>query len=257
MRQLLNLLVITAGLALAGAAGKSGAQFYRQGMDAWDKRQDPATAEKALAFFAKAAEAEPGNEQYLVMFSRASYWAGELTQVELKKKRIEYYSQGERAALKAIKLNRRSVGGNFWSVINNGRVTELKGILSGSFNFGRCLRAMTTVSSVDPDYYYGGVYRYWAEFISEMPSMLRSVAQFSLDDSVWFSRQAIEVEPDFFMTRLYLAETYLQLKQPEKARQELLYVINKDPGVIPEAAAENSHYRKLAVELYARKFQDQ
>jgi len=255
MRQGFLFALILAGVCLLGAAAQSpGEKFYDQALASWEKRGSMDEAKKAANLFQQAADADPRNEEYFVRLAIAYYWLGEITPVEKKKERIEYYTRGEQAALKAIALNGQSVGGNFWVVVNNGRVTELKGTLSGSFNFGRCLRCMTTVAVQEPTYYHGGVYRYWGQFIYEMPSMLRSLAQFTLEDSIYFAKRSAEMEPDFFLNKLYLAQSYLANKQREKAKKELLYVMNASPSVLPGEEPENRHYQKVARELYNKEF---
>jgi tetratricopeptide (TPR) repeat protein len=255
MKKMLLLAVVIAGLNLISAADKSACEaLYKQGMASWENRGSIDAAKKTVDFLDKATQIDPLNEKYWVDLAIAYYWVGEITPVSQKKERVEAYVKGEEAALRAVAVNKNSVGGNFWSVVNNGRVTELKGILSGSFNFGRCLRAMTIVSSKEPNYYYGGVFRYWGQFIYEMPSMLRSVAQFTLDDSIFFYKRSIEAEPNFFMTRLFLAESYLANKQRDRAKTELLYVVNTSPSVLPEVEPENRHYQQMARELMDKEF---
>lgn len=255
MNKQLILASVFVGICLLSATDKPGAEvFYNQAMTSWAKRSSLEEARKAVDLLEKATQGDAKNEKYWVDLAIAYYWVGEITPAGMKKERIDYYLKGEESALRAVTINRNSVGGNFWTVVNNGRVTELKGILSGSFNFGRCLRAMTAATAREPDYYYGGVFRYWGQFIFEMPSMLRSVAQFTLDDANYFFKRSLEIEPNFFMTRLYLAESYLANKQKEKAKAELLYVMNTSPSVLPEAEPENRHYQKLAREIFDKEF---
>ena len=255
MRQGLLFALMVAGVCLLGPAAKSpGEKIFAQALASWEKRGSLEEAKKAAALFQQAADADPRNEEYFVRLAIANYWLGEIIPAEHKKERVEYYMKGEQAALKAMALNGQSVGGNFWAVVNNGRVTELKGILSGSFNFGRCLRCMTTVAAQEPDYYYGGVYRYWGQFIYEMPSMLRSLAQFTLEDSIYFARRSADMHPEFFLNKVYLAQSYLANKQREKARKELRDVINASPTVLSGEEPENRHYQRVAHELYEREF---
>ncbi len=221
---------------------------------AWKKRESLEQAQAAVKYFRKAAESDPKNEKIWVDLAMACYWLGEITPEAEEKVRLAVYEEGERAALKAVSINPRSVGGNFWSVVNNGRVTELKGLLSGSFNFGMCLRYMVEVSSQDPDYYYGGVYRYWGRFVYRLPKIGRRVARFSLDDSIELYQKALEIEPDFFMTRLYLAESYLENGQREDAFKELMWLSDHSPEALPEASPENRFYQRKAREILAREF---
>jgi len=255
MKLLLLSLSLVFFLALLNLAkSQSPAQFYEQAWFYWKNRSQPEQAKKALELFKKSAEQAKTNEDYWVQLSFAYFWLGEITPQKQKKERIEYYEKGEASALKAIELNPQSVGGNFWAVVNNGRATQLRGVLSGTFNLGLCLKNMTIVAIQDPEYYYGGVYRFWGRFIYEIPSIGRRIARFRLEDSVYFYRRSLEVEPNFFMTRVYLAETYLALGERKKAYQELVWVLSHPADILPEAEPENLLEQKHAWELLVREF---
>jgi hypothetical protein len=144
---------------------------------AWAQRENLEQTQAAVEYFREAAQAEPKRDDVWVKLSIACSWLGEIVPESDDKTRLSIYKEGEGAALKAVEINPKSVGGNFWSVVNNGRVTELSGLLSGSFNFGMCLKHMVEVSSRAPDYYYGGVYRYWGRFVYRLPKIGRKVAR--------------------------------------------------------------------------------
>jgi tetratricopeptide (TPR) repeat protein len=221
---------------------------------AWSRRGDLDRTRAAVGYLRQAAQAEPAREDIQVRLAMACYWLGEITPESDDESRLAAYQEGERAALKAIELNHRSVGGNFWSVVNNGRITELKGILSGTFNFGMCLTHMVEVTAQEPDYYYGGIYRYWGRFIYRLPRIGRKIARFSMEDSIQLLNKSLEVDPNFFMTRLYLAESYLESGQRMEAYEQLHWLCTHSPDALLEAMPENEFYQGKARDLLMEEF---
>lgn len=244
---MLLLLLAAAGPETAAAANESCEEL-------WAQRERREKAEQALRCYAEAARANPGSEELWVKTALAGYYLGELVPVKEKEARLQAFELGKSAALEARRINPRSVGGNFWATVNNGRITEIKGILSGTFDFGLCIKAMTEVTRQDYRYYHGGVYRFWGRFVHEIPSLGRRMARFTLADSAELYLQSLEIEPNFFMTRLYLAESYLEDGKREEAKQQLEWVINHPPELLPEAAPENRLYQRQARELLQKEF---
>jgi len=241
-------LFITASLGLATAdAGDPCDQL-------WARRGERSKAEQALGCYAEAARGSPRSEELWVKTALAAYNLGEVIPVKEKEARLRAYEQGKSAALEAVQLNPHSVGGNFWATVNNGRITEIRGILSGSFDFGLCIKTMTEVTRQDFKYYYGGIYRFWGRFVFEIPNLGRRMARFTLEDSIDLYQKSLEIEPNFFMTRLYLAESYLEDGKRDEARKQLEWLVGHSPDLLPEAIPENRLYQRQARELLAKEF---
>ena len=242
------LLFLAAGMGQAAAGpGDACAEF-------WAKRDSREMAEQAFACYDQAARANLKNEEVQVQLALAGYYLGELIPVQEKEARLKVLERGKQAADLAMKLNPHSVGGNFWATVNNGRVTEIKGLLSGTFDFGLCIKTMTEVTRQDHAYYHGGVYRYWGRFVFEIPSLGRRMAKFTIQDSIDLYRRSLEVEPNFFMTRLYMAESFLEDDRREEAKKELDWIVSHSPDILPAAVPENKLYQRQARELLEKEF---
>ena len=220
----------------------------------WTQRDERAKAEQAMSCFAEAAKANPGSEEAWVKVALAGYYLGELIPPSEKAARIRAYDAGKQGALQAVKLNPESVGGNFWAVVLNGRVTEIKGLLSGTFDFGMCIKYMTEVAALDVRYYHGGVYRFWGRFVHEIPGIGRRMARFTLQDAVELYQKSLDLEPNFFMTHLYLAQALLEDGKREQAKKELDWINSHSPDLLPEVAPENRLYQRQGRELLAKEF---
>lgn len=249
-KNLLSLFLAVALTSLAGAASGVGADC-----DAlWAKRDNREMAEQAFKCYDQAAKASPKNEAAWVKLALAGYALGEVIPLKEKDARLAAVERGKQAADQAMKINPNSVGGNFWATVNNGRITEIKGLLSGAFDFGLCVKTMTEVTRQDYTYYYGGVYRYWGRFVYSIPSLARKMGQFTIQDSIDLYNKSLEVEPNFFMTRLYMAESFLEDDRRAEAKAQLEWVVSHSPDLLPKAAPENRLYQKQARELLAKEF---
>jgi len=115
---------------------------------------------------------------------------------------------------------------------------------------------MMVVSRDNINFYFGGVYRYWGRFVFEIPKIARRIIDFKLEESVYFMKKALEVAPNFFMNRVYLAETYLAMGQKDLAREELSWVLKTKPGVLPPAEPENRLEQDRARLIWKEEFKD-
>ena len=130
------------------------------------------------------------------------------------------------------------------------RAQSIKGVNVDTISMlNKMEKLMSKVDNLDPDYFYGGTYRYWGRVIYEVPWLVRKLAGHTLQEAVDYYKKAIKVEPNFFMSHIYLAEVYLKMKKYKLARKEIEYVIKTPVTVIPEVIPENKRWKKKALEL--------
>ena len=245
--------VLALAIFFPGTMSHSGeASLIAQGNELWAQRDNMEKTKEAIALWENAAKDQPKNELLWIKIAEAYHWINENTPMDKKQEKVELCKKGMEAAKMAIKANPESVGGWFWLAVIQGRITEAVGILRGGFDFGLCLNATLMVASKDISFYYGGLYRYWGRIIWSVPAIGRKIASFSLLDSVNNYKKSLEIEPDFFMTRLYLAETYIKIGDKEKAEKELNYIVNTPADVLPEYAPDNRLYQRQAKKLLER-----
>ncbi len=241
-------------IAMGQEPKESTAEWMEKGEQAWEQRDDIEKLRQAVHAFERAASMEGAGVEPLVRVAHASYWLGEVLPEDGEKQRVQAYQGCYDAAVKAMAMDETSPGANLWATVCNGRKAEIKGLLSGSYDLGLAIVCLNVVAREQNDYYYGAIYRYWGRFVYEIPSLGRRIASFSLDDSVFLYEQALKIEPDFFMTRLYLAETYLAKKNKHLAKRELLYILKTPADVVPGAEPENSFYQQKAREFLDKEF---
>ena len=224
--------------------------------EAFAGRWEPENAKKAIELYRQTTKIDPRCEECWIKLSRAHHWLGDyLVGMKIdEKKALENFLLGSAAALKAVELNPKGIGGNYWWIDNEGRYTEVKGIVGGRWSLGNALRGHFVMAQQDINYFYAGLYRYWGRVIYDIPGLVRRLIDLPLADSIYFLELAREAAPNFFMHRRYLAETFLRMGEKEKARRELEYIIHTPATIIPEMEPENKLEQKIAREIYQKYF---
>lgn len=230
----------------------------RQDQNAFPRRYEIDQARTLIRIRETISEMTPDSEQALVGLAYAYFWLGNRLSLEegTKKERLQLYQSCIGSAREAIRINPLSTGGNFWTVICQGRYTQTHGILGGTFGLGNSIRGMQVVAANNESYYYAGVNRFWGRVCYEVPGIIRRVIDFSLEDSVYFLMRAIEIAPDFLMNHRYLAETYLKMDRTEEARQSLALILTRPADKLPEAEAENLREQEIARRIWRKNFTD-
>lgn len=83
---------------------------------------------------------------------------------------------------------------------------------------------MNKVIELDPSYEDGGPDRVLGRVFFKLPGFAGGDKKKSLEHLL----KSKEYGPEDTLTRIYLAETYLALKEKDKAKEELEYVINME-----------------------------
>ncbi len=227
--------------------------LVKKGDDYFAKRGTMENCLKAVESYGQAAAMNGKDIPVRLKLGRATYWcAGELGEKTLEKKqKVEILRKGVKASEEILKLEPRNPGAHYWRMWNLAAVTVAEGVLSGGYSFKEAIVGTIFVSNGDLNYFYGGVYRYWARVIYEIPGILGKFFHFSEPDAIMLYEQALKVEPNFFMTRYWMAESYVRMKDEEKAKEQLRYLIKTSPDILPEATVENKFYQDLAKKLLA------
>jgi tetratricopeptide (TPR) repeat protein len=155
--------------------------------------------------------------------SRVLYYIGEHTEKKKEKKNI--FARGVYYAEKAVQLEPDKPDGHYWHGVNNGKYGETRGVLKSLSLVKPIKRAMNKVIELDRSYEDGGADRVLGRVYYKLPGF----AGGSKDKSLEHLLKSKEYGPEDAVTRIYLAETYLALKQKDKAREELEYVLNMEP----------------------------
>jgi tetratricopeptide (TPR) repeat protein len=194
-------------------------ELIAKGDELFQEMNDLETAEKALSLYRQAAAAMENNYEALWRISRTMYYVGEHTENKKDKKNI--FAQAVYFAERAIEAEPEKPDGYYWRGVNNGLVGETRGVLKSLSLVKPIKQDMNRVIELDRTYEDGGADRVLGRVYFKLPGF----AGGSKDKSQEHLEKSKELGPNDALTRIYLAETYMEQKEIEKARAELEYVL--------------------------------
>jgi tetratricopeptide (TPR) repeat protein len=225
--------------------GQTAEEYIAQGDAFFNDMKDMSAAKEAEALYHKAIGLMDNRYEAFWRLSRILYYIGEHT--EKKKDKKALFSQGVYYAERAIELEPEKPDGHYWHGVNNGKYGETRGVLKSLFLVKPIKKAMNKVIEIDRSYEEGGPDRVLGRVYFKLPGFAGGSKEKSLEHLL----KSKEYGPDDAVTRLYLAETYLELDEVDKAKEELDYVLNMEPDSRwTVAVAEN---QKVARELLNHK----
>ncbi len=239
---ILALLIVPLGpAAQEGEDPAASADALFQGMS------DMATAEKALQLYREALVQDEDKYDPYWKIARILFYIGEYT--EDKKEKRTIFSQAVYHATKAVDLKPDQPDGYYWRGVNNGKYGEAKGVLK-SLSLVKPIKSdMNTVIEMNRDYEDGGPDRVLGRVYFKLPGLAGGSTEKSYEHLI----KSKELGPDDCLTRVYLAETLLDMDEVEQARRELEFVLEMEdnPGWVngimecKAAAKELLQHKKL------------
>lgn len=216
-----------------------------QGDKLFNEMKDLATAEQARAKYQEAmVKAEDKYEAFWKM-ARILYYIGDHTESKKEKKAI--FGQGIYYAKRAVDSKPEKPDGHYWLGVNYGVYGEARGVLKSLFLVDDIKEAMNKVIELDRSYEDGGPDRVLGRMYFKLPGIAGGSKEKSLEHLL----KSKEFGPNDPVTCVYLADTYLALKEVEKAREELEFVLNMESDPRWMAGIEDG--KKDAQEMLKRK----
>ena len=204
------------------AFGQETSELIAQADALYAEMQDMATAEEALELYRKALAVEGNKYEAYWKISRIQYYIGAHTRDKNQKKAI--FAQAVYHADKAIDLEPEKPDGYYWRGVNNGKYGETRGVLKSLSLVKPIKNDMNKIIELDRSYEDGGPDRVLGRVYFKLPGF----AGGSKDKSLEHFEKSKEYGPNDPFTRLYLAETLMGLKEIDKAREELDFVLNME-----------------------------
>jgi tetratricopeptide (TPR) repeat protein len=183
--------------------------------------KDMATAQEALSKYREAAT-KAGSYEAFWKLARILYYVGDNTESKKEKKII--FSQGVYFAKRAVGMEPEKPGGHYWLGVNYGVFGETKGVLKSLSLVKPIKEAMNKVIELDRGYEDGGPDRVLGRVYFKVPGIAGGSKKKSLEHLL----KSKELGPNDALTRCYLADTFLSLKEVDKAREELEYVLSME-----------------------------
>ncbi len=204
--------------------------LIQQGDELFAQRADLSKAEEAIKKYQQALSSGENKYEAYWKIAKTLYYIGSHKSSKKEKKTI--FSQGIYYAKKAVALGPEKPEGHFWLATLQGVYGEARGVLKSLFLVKPIMKGYRKVLELDPELEGGGADRALGRVYYKLPGFAGGSKEKSLEHLL----KSKEICPTNPLTRIYLAETYLALKEKEKARKELkeLLAMEPDPRWIPE-----------------------
>jgi tetratricopeptide (TPR) repeat protein len=206
-------------------------------------RETRESAVRAADIWATRLADNPKDFESAWKLARAQYWLG--TNGLPQDQRRAALEAGIAAAQKAIAIDSQQPEGHFWMAANMGALAESFGMRQG-IRYRRPIRdALEIVLKIDPDFQQGSADRGLGRWYFKVPGLFGG----SDEKSEEHLRKALSYNPQSVITRLFLAETLIELGRKDEARKHLEAAIAAP--VDPEWAPEDRAFREQAKKLLA------
>jgi tetratricopeptide (TPR) repeat protein len=208
-------------------------------------RANRSSATRAAALWAERLSAQPNDFDAAWKLARVQYWLG--TYGAAAPDRRAALDAGIAAGRRAIAINRERPEGHFWLAANMGALAESFGLRQGIRYRGAIRDALETVLRLDPAFQQGSADRALGRWYYKVPGLFGGDKR----KSEAHLRKALSYNPQSVITRLFLAETLLDLRRKDEARRELQAAIAApdDPEWIPEDRVFRDQARRLLAEI--------
>ena len=237
----------------------------------WEQRSDSNAVIKANQILGLANEVENNNSELLSIYSKSLFFQGMFLEQTKTKKDSLFFKGAEVAEYSVLNdslfitiLNETEGDSNFkilsalsiapkelapamywwatnklWYLINKPAIERI--------NHRELLEIiMHRIISLEPDYLYGGPYRFFGVFYSRIPGV-------KILQSKNYFQKAIASSPSYFGNKVQMAEFYHQkAENRELFNSQLKSIIDINPSIDPEIIPENIFYQKRAQQLLAQ-----
>ena len=147
--------------------------------------------------------------------ARAQYWLG--TNGLPERERKAALEAGIAAGRKAVAINPQRPEGHFWIAANMGSLAESFGLRQGLKYRGRIRDELETVLKIDAGFQQGSADRALGRWYYKVPGLFGGDKK----KSEAHLRKALAYNPQSVITRLFLAETLIELNRRDEAKKEL------------------------------------
>jgi len=216
------LLTIAAALCLAPLAHAGDAHLYKKQGAAqyWTRHLTAERFQGAIAMYEKALAAQPDDYEALWKLAKICQIYGQSLPSQEKKKKIALWEKGLAYGKRAIAINPDGKEGHFYTMSNLGSIVQIKGKMSGFWNLRKIKRGMDRTLELDPNFPPALVAR--AQYLTQMPGIFGGDEK----EALRLYKQALTVDPRYYIAYYYLAQLYAKKGQYEQALASLDKIIH-------------------------------
>ena len=185
-----------------------------------ERELDEAHLDTAFDLLEELTEKDPTCDWAYGLIAEIYFWTGEYAEPEDK---LFNFEQGVSYGEKGVEINENSLEANFWLAVNYGSFGTQKGIMKSLELIKPIKTCIDRTLKIDEGYFYGGPWRVLGRMYHKAPGF-----PFSIGDtkkSLECFEKALEFGPKFYLNHLFIAELYQSLRNKEKAREHLEWII--------------------------------
>ena len=210
-----------------------------------ERELDEANLDTAYDLLEGVIEKDPTCDWAYGLISEIYYWTGEFADADDK---LFNFEQGVEWGEKGVEVNEDSLEANFWLAVNYGSFGNEKGIMKSLSLIQPIRDRIERVMKIDESYFYGGPWRVLGRLYHKAPGFPFSVGD--TKKSLECFEKALELGPKFYLNHIFVAELYQSLRNKDKAREHLEWVINAPLNKNHEI--EDAGYKKDAEKLLGK-----
>lgn len=208
-------------------------------------RATSVSATQAVSIWANRLAANPADFESAWKLARGQYWLG--TNGLPNGARKTALESGIAAARRAIGLDANRPEGHFWLAANMGALAESFGLRQGIRYRGAIRESLETVLRLDAGFQQGSADRALGRWYYKVPGLFggdKKKSEAHLRKALTYNEQSV-------ITRLFLAETLLDLGRKAEAKEELEAAIAapEDPEWAPEDRVFRDEVRRRLATL--------
>lgn len=245
-------------------------EILTQAQEAWNRRENAQELEKAITLYEQAIAIQPNQLEVLTQLARAYYFLADGYRRSDPEAQLTLYdkaaSYGEKAMAlhpefyKKVKtegvkaedavgvLSEEYLPAVYWTASAIGKWARAKGFTTLLAQRNRVRKIMEWVTEKNPTFFYGGPYRYWGAYYALSPAF----AGGDLNKSRENFQKSLEVEPNYFGTKVLMADTYATKAQDRELYEKLLKeVLSGNPEILPDVIPEQKVEQAKARDLLA------
>lgn len=218
--------------SIAARATSTNSQAQLDDPDAlYVDRETPASARRAIEIWQGRLASNPNDVESGWKLARAFYWMGTNGPGSRDEKK-DSLRAGIDAARKVAAVAPRRPEGHFWLAANMGALAESYGVMEGIRYRGAIREALETVLEIDPAYLQGSADRALGRWYYKVPRLFGGNKRRSAEHL----EKALTYNANSIITRLFLAETLIDLDRKDEARAHVQAALAAplDPAWAPE-----------------------
>lgn len=214
-----------------------------------DHRETDGNLDSAIAALLDLKSKFPEEDIICGKLSSAYFYKG-LFETKNPKKQELYYEHGVNFGKEAISLNPKAIYGNFWYASNVGMLGLCRGMMASLASVDPMKKSYEIVLKENEGFFFGGPHRALGRLYHMAPGWPISIG--NKTKALSHLERAVELGPEFFNNRLYLAELYIDIGQKSKAKEQLEWMASHE--LKAEHKIEDSVYKEKGMEILKRYF---